>query len=123
MFDALKKYAVFRGRARRKEYWLFLLLYTLLFFATTVVDGATDTYSEGAGMGLLGFILTLAFLVPSVAVGVRRLHDIDKCGWWLLILLVPVLGFLVLHVFFCFNGTVGDNRFGEDPKGRERASS
>lgn len=112
----LKKYAVFTGRARRKEYWLFALLAFGLYIVASILDGA-------AGMGrtiggVYGPIMTavaLGLLVPSIAVGIRRLHDTDRSGWWLLIALVPIVGSIVLLVFMVLEGTRGSNRFGPDP--------
>ncbi len=114
---ALKKYAVFRGRAQRSEYWFFVLFYTLIAIVLAIVDGVTGTYSRSAGVGLLGGIFTLAMLVPSLAVSVRRLHDTDRSGWWLLIGLVPVIGVIVLIIFFVLDSQPGANRFGPYPKG------
>ena len=96
---ALKKYATFAGRAQRAEYWYFVLFYILIFIGLSVIDGITGSFSAEAGMGLLGGILTLALLIPSIAVGVRRLHDTGRSGWWLLIALIPLIGAIVLLVF------------------------
>lgn len=123
MFDALKKYGVFHGRARRKEYWLYALLYFILAVAAAVLDKVSGTFSYETGMGVFSSLLTLALFLPSLAVSIRRLHDIDKSGWWMLMALVPILGIITLWVFFCLDGTVGSNRFGEDPKASERATA
>jgi uncharacterized membrane protein YhaH (DUF805 family) len=104
------KYAVFTGRSPRPEYW-FWVLFT---FVVTVV-----LHLLGAVLGVLATVLYTLFwvatIVPSIAVGVRRLHDIDRSGWWLLIGLVPVAGWIVLLVFACLPGTPGPNRFGAPP--------
>jgi uncharacterized membrane protein YhaH (DUF805 family) len=112
----LKKYATFEGRARRKEYWFFALFYVLVFLALALVDGVTGTYNEDAGIGLLSGLYVLATLIPSLAVMVRRLHDIGRSGWWVLVGLVPLLGDIVLLVFACFDSQPGVNRFGPNPK-------
>ena len=105
----LKKYAVFTGRARRKEYWMFALVNTLII----VVLAASEAY-----LGIFGpsALYGLAVFVPSLAVNVRRLHDTDRSGWWVLIGLVPLVGAIVLIVFMVLDGTPGDNRFGPNPK-------
>jgi len=103
-----RKYAVFSGRAIRSEYWFFVLFEVLVIVALTIVDGLLF----GRPGGVLSSIGSLVFLLPALAVGARRLHDIDKSGWWLLIALVPLVGPIVLIVFFVQEGTPGANRFG-----------
>lgn len=119
-----KRYADFSGRSQRKEYWMFGLMVGVV---TLLIDGVFGgTYSVLAGFrtmpsvtgSLLGAIFTLGSVIPSLAVTVRRLHDTDRSGWWLLIALVPVLGSLLLLWFMVSDGTPGTNRFGPDPKGR-----
>ena len=117
MFEAIKKYADFSGRARRKEYWLFILLYLIAAVIAGIIDAVAAT------MGIIGIILTLGLFIPSLSVGVRRLHDINRIGWWMLIGLIPLIGAIVLIVFFCKDGTIGVNPFGEDPKSSERQST
>lgn len=112
----LKQYADFSGRARRKEYWMFVLFSIIVSFVLGIVDALTGMTMLDGSIGTLGFIYTLAILVPSLAVGARRLHDIGRSGWWMLIGLVPVIGFIVLIVWYASEGTRGDNRFGADPK-------
>ena len=112
----LKKYAVFSGRAQRAEYWYFVLFYLLISIALAVIDGITGSFDAEAGMGLLGGIFVLAMLIPSLAVSVRRLHDTDRSGWWLLITLVPIVGAIVLLIFTVQDSTPGQNRFGPNPK-------
>ncbi|MGV8940724.1 MAG: DUF805 domain-containing protein [Lysobacter sp.] len=108
----LKNYVGFEGRARRKEYWMFTLFTVIATVLLTLIDNAI-------GSGLLATLYSLAVLLPSIAVSFRRLHDIDKSAWWLLIALVPLIGAIVLLVFACMEGTRGDNRFGPDPKADE----
>ena len=119
--EALKKYAVFSGRSRRKEYWYFVLFTALISIALSIIDGLTGTYDVWAGAGLLGGIFGLAILIPSIAVSVRRLHDIDRTGWWVLIGLVPLIGWVVLLVFHVQDSTPGTNRYGSNPKFASRA--
>lgn len=110
----LKMYAVVNGRCRRKTFWLFLLFSTLISLACSAADELFGLKIH-ADQGLLSLIYSLSVLIPSVAVGVRRLHDLDRSGWWLLIMLIPLLGTLLLLIYFCLRGTVGPNRFGPDP--------
>ena len=114
---ALKNYVGFSGRARRKEYWFFVLFAIIISFILAVIDGLTGTFNPTSGVGILGAIFSLAILLPSIAVAVRRLHDTDRTGWWILIVLIPFIGFIVLLVFMILDSTPGDNRFGPNPKG------
>lgn len=134
MFEPLRKYATFRGRARRMEYWLFQLMVSiisvLLLFWTfaalgpdappagdpAMVEAVMATPGAQLPLGL-ALVLGLVFFLPQLAVSIRRLHDSDKSGWWLLLYLVPVGG-LVLLIFYFLDGTRGPNRHGPDPKGR-----
>jgi len=115
--DVLKQYAVFKGRARRKEYWFFILFNLIASVVLTVIDFMTGLLDAELGIGLLSGLYSLAVLIPSLAVTVRRLHDTDRSGWWLLIGLVPLLGAIVLLVFMLLDSTPGDNRYGANPKG------
>ena len=112
----LKKYAVFGGRARRKEYWYFYLFNILIFIVLSIIDGVTRNLVPGAGLGLLGGLYSLAVLIPGFAVAVRRFHDIGKSGWWLLIALVPLVGAIVFLVFTVQDSQPGENQYGPNPK-------
>jgi uncharacterized membrane protein YhaH (DUF805 family) len=114
--EALKKYAVFSGRSRRKEYWYFALFVIIISFVLSIIDLLTGAYARTVGVGLLSSIFSLAVLIPSIAVTVRRLHDIDRSGWWLLIALVPLVGWIVLLVFSVQESTPGSNKYGPNPK-------
>jgi uncharacterized membrane protein YhaH (DUF805 family) len=114
--QALKNYASFSGRARRKEYWYFTLFNFIIAFILGFIDGIVGSFSPEAGIGLLGGIYTLAILIPGLAVSVRRLHDTERSGWWLLIALVPLIGAIVLLVFMVQDSKTGSNTFGENPK-------
>jgi len=105
----LKNYANFNGRARRQEYWMFFLIN----FIITVV---LSFFEMKTGLFGISMVYGLAVLVPSLAVAVRRLHDTDRSGWWLLVGLIPILGVIVLLIFFIMDGTPGNNRFGASPK-------
>ena len=110
---ALKKYAEFSGRSRRLEYWFFMLFYMLIAIALVFVDVAMGT-STGYGV-LSGILFGLAMFIPSLAVTVRRLHDTDRSGWWILIGFIPLIGGIVMLVFMVLDST-GPNRFGPSPK-------
>jgi uncharacterized membrane protein YhaH (DUF805 family) len=112
--QALKKYAVFSGRSRRKEYWFFLLFAIVISIVLGVIDVMIGTHMEG--VGLLSGLYALAILIPSIALTVRRLHDINKSGWWILIGFVPIVGAIILLIFALTGGTPGDNKYGADPK-------
>ncbi|WP_394132729.1 DUF805 domain-containing protein [Shewanella maritima] len=111
----LKQYFDFGGRARRKEYWMFYLINTIISIAITLVEMGIGTYDEVSGYGIFSSIYSLLVLIPSIAVSVRRLHDTDHSGWWLLLLFIPILGWLFLLVVFCFNSKE-DNEYGPNPK-------
>ena len=113
----LKKYTVFDGRAHRSEFWFFLLINVIIDIIFGVIDGATGTFDAEYGMGLLGLIYALAVFLPGLAVTMRRLHDTDRSGWWILIALVPCAGLIVLLVFLTMDSSPGENRFGANPKG------
>ena len=116
MFQPLWKYATFSGRARRMEYWLFVLFYAVVSIVATVVDVSLGLTLGGEdAMGLISTIWGLALFLPSLAVSVRRLHDTGRSGWWILLMFVPIVGMIVLIVFFCLGGDEGRNRFGPDP--------
>ena len=115
-FGVYKKYAVFSGRARRKEYWFFTLFVTIAYILLAIVDGITGTLDPMSGLGLFTAIFALGSLLPSLAVSVRRLHDTDRSGWWILISLIPLIGGIVLLVFLCLDSSPGQNRFGSNPK-------
>jgi len=114
--DVLKKYAVFGGRARRKEYWYFVLFNILISVLLGIIDIVTGSFSPEAGLGLLSGLYALAILIPGIAVSVRRLHDSGKSGWWLLIGIVPLVGAIVLLVFMVQDSLPGENQYGLNPK-------
>ena len=115
--EALRKYAVFSGRARRMEYWMFCLFSVIFSFVFSIIDVMVGSFNPQTGMGVFGGIYILAIIIPSIAVLARRLHDTDRSGWWILLGLIPLIGGLVLLVFTVLDGTPGANRYGENPKG------
>lgn len=112
----IKKYAVFQGRARRKEFWMFALFNILFSIILGIIDVLIGTYNWQSDTGLLSSIYSLFVILPNLAVTTRRLHDINRSGWWQLLYLIPIIGWLVLLYFFVSKGNIGANRFGEDPK-------
>jgi len=106
----LKKYATFSGRARRSEYWLFVLFSMIIAALLSVVDYLLES------PGILAMIFGVVILLPYLAVGVRRMHDTNRSGWWLLITFVPAIGSIWLLVLMVLDSTPGDNLFGANPK-------
>lgn len=115
-FEALRKYAEFSGRSRRKEFWFFILFNTIFVFVLTLIDLALGTYSEVMGIGLLGALYSLAVLIPALAVIVRRIHDTGNSGWWVLATFIPLIGLVVLIVFGVMDSEPGENKYGPNPK-------
>lgn len=111
--EVLKKYAVISGRARRQEYWMFFLFNMIIAFVLGFIEGLTKV-AGGSETSIFATIYQLAVLIPSIAVGVRRMHDTNRSGWWLLL---PIANL----VFLCSNGDAGDNRYGPDPKNPSEA--
>jgi len=126
MIEAVKSfygnYVNFAGRSPRSAYWWWVLFYVIIAVIIAMVEGG----GHGGGMpgggfsynysgGPIAIVWSLVNLIPGIALGVRRLHDIDKSGWWLLIGLIPLVGAIILLVWFATRGTAGPNRFGPDP--------
>ena len=113
----LKNYAGFSGRARRKEYWMFALFNVIFAFVLGFIDGFVGGYYDpGIGIGILGGLYSLAVLIPGLAVSVRRLHDVGKSGWMLLIALIPLIGAIWLLVLMVTDSDSGENQYGANPK-------
>jgi uncharacterized membrane protein YhaH (DUF805 family) len=142
----LKKYADFNGRSRRKEYWMYVLLLIVVGIVIGIVEGILGLRGMVGPYGPISALFLLATLCPSLAVGVRRLHDTNRSGWWLLIgygpfllsmclmlagmlqftmilSIIALIGFIVLLVFMVMEGTKGPNQYGPDPKGAEGAAA
>lgn len=105
---AIKEYATFSGRARRKEYWMFFLFYMIFYIILAVIDGVLGTM-------FLSIIFSLALLIPSISIAARRLHDTGRTGWWQLIVLIPLIGVIVLIVFLA-QGSGDENKYGVSPE-------
>ena len=111
--SCFRQYVGFGGRAPRSEYWYFFLFHVVVLFVLAIVDSLL--FGMAAGLAPLSTLFVLGMILPSLAVGIRRLHDIDRTGWWVLLWFVPIVGIIVLLVFFVQRGTSGANRFGADP--------
>ena len=105
----LKQYAIFSGRAGRKEFWMFVLFNLIISIAASVIDSVMGTW------GIIGGIYALLVLIPALAVAVRRLHDIGKSGWMLLVGFIPLIGAIWLIVLWASEGQLGSNQYGEKP--------
>lgn len=106
----LKNYANFEGRSGRPEYWWWALAYFIAYIAVAFIGGVVGMAN------LLVGVLGLALIIPNIAVGMRRFHDIGKSGWWLLIGLIPFLGWIAL-IYFFVQPSLGPNQYGEGPQG------
>ena len=113
--EVLRKYAVFDGRARRTEYWMFTLVNIIISFLLGLIEGFLGIAPE-LDFSILSSIYSLGILIPSIAVSIRRLHDIGRSGWWFLIVFIPFIGFLVLLVFAIMDSEPGPNQYGPNPK-------
>ncbi|MDG2332716.1 MAG: DUF805 domain-containing protein [Myxococcota bacterium] len=116
--QGLRRYADFAGRSRRKEYWYFGLFNCLFTVLIAFVDTLVGTYSQGLGVGLLSGLYSLVIFIPSLSLLVRRLHDTGRSGWWVWIMLLPLIGLIVLLVFLLQDGESHENLYGADPKAR-----
>jgi uncharacterized membrane protein YhaH (DUF805 family) len=106
----LKNYVGFQGRARRKEYWMFFLFNIIICLVLSLLQLILHIHP------LLTELYSLAILLPSLAVSVRRLHDTGKSGWWILIGIIPIIGCIILLIFYCSNGDENNNKYGPNPK-------
>ena len=114
-FKVLKNYLGFSGRARRKEFWMFILVNLVLTVVLSILDKMLGLRIAG-DEGLLTTVYGVLIFLPYWAVQFRRLHDTDRSAWWLLLLLIPLVGWLIILAFNCQNGTPGENEYGADPK-------
>jgi uncharacterized membrane protein YhaH (DUF805 family) len=113
--SCLRQYVGFSGRARRSEYWWFFLFVVIVSVVASVLDALLGTVSDDTNLGLIGTIVGLALVLPTIAVSVRRLHDTSRSGWWYLLVLIPIVGSIILIVFYCLDSH-GDNQYGPSPK-------
>lgn len=116
----LKQYTDFSGRARRKEYWMFVLFNIIFLIAAMIIDTVLgfsfQVQGQSLGYGYIYVLYSLFVLIPNLAVSVRRLHDVGKSGWFLLIALIPLIGSIWLLILYCTDGESGSNKWGPNPK-------
>lgn len=108
--SVLSQYATFSGRARRSEYWFWVLATFIVSMVAGIIDAIIGTQ-------VLGYVVVLATIVPNLAVGARRLHDTGRSGWWQLIGIIPIIGWILLIVWYATDGDPGANEHGPNPKG------
>ncbi|AUC84265.1 DUF805 domain-containing protein [Polaribacter sp. ALD11] len=111
-------YADFNGRARREEYWMFVLFNAIVSILLVAVFGGIAAVLESPGILFISYIYFLGTFIPSLALTVRRLHDVGKSGWFLLIGVIPLIGSIWLLVLYCTDSENGTNQWGENPKAR-----
>ena len=112
---ALKQYATFSGRAQRAEYWFFMLFLIIGAIILTIIDVTVGMFNEEIGMGVLTGLFILIHFIPGLAVSIRRMHDINRTGWWYLINIIPLIGPIVFFIFTVFDSKE-DNIYGVNPK-------
>lgn len=118
---AIRNYATFTGRSSRRDYWMYVLFNFIFSIAASILDEFLDL-KIGSGLNASGIISTLYslfVLIPGLAISIRRLHDINKSGWWILINLIPIIGWIWYFVLTVTEGTHGNNDYGKDPYGKD----
>jgi uncharacterized membrane protein YhaH (DUF805 family) len=115
-FQALRKYAVFAGRARRKEWWMFAVIHLAIIFALKGIDVLLRVYDQDIRFGLLGGLYELAVVVPVFSVSVRRLHDTNRSGWWYFIIFIPLAGIIKFLMIMGEESQPDGNPYGPNPK-------
>jgi uncharacterized membrane protein YhaH (DUF805 family) len=115
---ALKKYAQFTGRSNRSEYWFYVLFNTIFLIVAMLLDSMLGLTFGAMSYGIFYCLYALATFVPGLSVLVRRLHDVNKSGWFILIALIPIIGWIWILVLLCTKGTEGENKYGPDPNGQ-----
>lgn len=113
---ALSSYADFNGRARRKEFWMFFFCNLLMLILMICIDYSANLIHWPSGFGILTMMYMLITFLPSLAVQVRRLHDVGKSGWMLFIPIIPIIGSIWLIVLLCTDSEAGKNKYGANPK-------
>ncbi|MFL6796857.1 MAG: DUF805 domain-containing protein [Xanthobacteraceae bacterium] len=110
--SGFQNYVNFTGRASRSAFWYWFLFAVLLSIAASIIDQVAFSHSD---ITPISSLVGLALLLPGIAVTVRRLHDTDRSGWWVLLWFIPIIGWIILIIWYCARGTLGPNRFGPDP--------
>lgn len=112
----LKRYTVFNGRAGRPEYWYFLLFNVIASIALAILDNVLGLVPKGTNVGVLGAIYSLAVILPGIAVAIRRMHDINRSGWWVLISAIPIVGWIIFIIWAARESDAGPNQYGQGPE-------
>ena len=114
----LSKYAVLSGRARRTEFWMFTLISTIISMVLGALDSffGNSPFSGPGSFSPISNLYSLAVFIPSIAVSIRRLQDTGRSGWWLLLIFIPIIGWIMLIIFYAQDSESGENRFGPNPK-------
>ena len=113
--DAWKNYVTFTGRSRRKAYWMFVLFNIIAAVLAGVIDNVLGLAGKD-GYGPISGLYSLAVFIPGLALAIRRLHDTGRTGWWMLLGLIPLFGWIILLIFFVTNSQPGSNQYGPNPK-------
>lgn len=114
--SAIRQYAVFKGRTRRKEFWYFYLISFVISLALAFLDNRMGTFNPEMGGGLLGGVYGIFIFLPSLSLTVRRIHDSGYSGYWAFILLIPIIGVLAILFFALMDSKPGSNEYGISPK-------
>ncbi|WP_241908279.1 DUF805 domain-containing protein, partial [Vibrio sp. 10N.261.52.A1] len=114
--DVIKRPVEFNGRARRREYWYFFAVSLGITLLLSLIDNVLGWYDPNSDIGLLSGIFSLLILLPGLSVTIRRLHDTNRTGWWVLLYLVPVIGFFILSIFLILDSNMECNKYGDNPK-------
>ncbi len=114
--DVIKRPVEFYGRARRREYWYFFAVSLGITLLLSLIDNVLGWYDPNSDIGLLSGIFSLLILLPGLSVTIRRLHDTNRTGWWVLLYLVPVIGFFILSIFLILDSNMECNKYGDNPK-------
>jgi len=114
--DGLQKYAIFEGRAQRAAYWYFVLLNLIISLAIGIVEVMVGIADAETAYGPVSALYSLFIFLPATALLARRLHDVGRSGWWILLMLIPIIGFFVLLFWTIQDSEPGDNRYGPNPK-------
>jgi uncharacterized membrane protein YhaH (DUF805 family) len=114
--EALKNYVTFTGRATRQQYWMYILFYIVFYFIAVTLDINLGQFDKEKMTGFISTVYTFGLLLPTIAILARRLHDIGRSSWWILLILIPVAGSLVILVFTLMDSQKGENEYGESLK-------
>lgn len=115
--EAWKNYVTFTGRARRKAYWMFVLFNIIALIVAGILDSILGFRGANSSFSPFSNLYSLAVFLPGLAVAIRRLHDTGRCGWWILLGFIPIIGWIVLLVFMVQDSQPGENQYGPNPKG------